>query len=203
MQENRILNKKSTSQLGTHKFKTIPPIVKNSLIEASNLERVRKERAEKKQWKKPIPPNPFLLNLNVIARTLVFEEYLDFSNSIKNNSTKFVDPILGFGLKQHNLTLKEIDDGVKIICNEEENNIIESVFSDILRSLVTDKSFHSLCQKLKDEEIPYFFQFKQEEHQELESRNNEDESKSKIKNSSKNKKKENAKKFDNTQNIKT
>ena len=202
MQENRILNKKSTSQLGTHKFKTIPPIVKNNLIEESNLERVRKERADKKLWKKPIPPNPFLLNLNVIARTLVFDEYLEFSNSIKNNSTKYVDPILGFGLKQNKLTLKEIDDGVKIVCNEEENNIIEFVFSDILRSLVTDKSFHSTCQKLKDEEIPYFFQFLQdEEHQDLE--NNDEDPKSKTKKSPKSKNKENKKKSDNAQNIKT
>lgn len=136
---------------------------------------MRRHRAEKKLWKKPIPPSPFLLNLNVLARTQIYDEYLELTNSIKNNSRKFVDPVLGILSKNDKIpTNKIFAQNSKINCNKEENIFLEFIFSDILRSLISDKSFHSMCQKLKDEEIPYFFQYLPSEDQEDKANKHED-----------------------------
>lgn len=202
-QDLRGKTNKSNSQLGTHRYKTIPPIIKYNILEESNLERVRRQRAEKKLWKKPIPPSPFLLNLNVLARTQVYDEFLEMSNSIKNDSNKFVDPVLGIVSKLDNLsTNQDNNQDFKTVCSEEENILLEFIFSDILRSLISDKSFHSVCQKLKDEEIPYFFQYTQID--ENEEKNDENEETKKIEASSKKKNKlnENEKNAQSLQKIK-
>lgn len=177
-QDLRDKTNKSNSQLGTHRYKTIPPIIKYNNLEESNLERVRRQRAEKKLWKKPLPPSPFLLNLNVLARTQVYDEFLEMSNTVKNNSNKFVDPVLGLISRQDSLSInQDYCQDFKTSCNEEENSMLEFIFSDILRSLISDKSFHSICQKLKYEEIPYFFQYMQTEDKEEKNNQHEEEKK--------------------------
>jgi hypothetical protein len=157
------------STLAIQKFKTIPPIVKNSLLSESNVDRIRRTRDEKRTWKKPLPPNPFLLHLNILARTQYFDEYLEMTNSCKNNSLKFVDPLLGNPPSCENSSktnpkllnsLSNIDSSnLKLICTEKESDTMDFILSDLIRNLISDKSFHSMVQNLKDEEVPYFFQY--------------------------------------------
>jgi hypothetical protein len=161
------------STLAIQKFKTIPPIVKNSLLSESNVERIRRTRDEKRTWKKPLPPNPFLLHLNILARTQYFDEYLEMTNTCKNNSLKFVDPLLGNPPSVSNAlenssktdakllnSLSKIDtSNLKLVCTEKESDTLDFVLSDLIRNLISDKSFHTMVQNLKDEEVPYFFQY--------------------------------------------
>jgi cilia- and flagella-associated protein 65 len=152
------------SQLLTHNFKTIPPILKNNLLEETNLDRVRRKRQEKKLWKKPEPPIPFLLHLDVIARTQHFDDYLQSKNIIKNECSKFIDPLLGQlqSLNQIKLNKQEgeEEEGKSIIfCNEDEKETVLFIISNILRNLISDKSFNNLIQRTKDEPVPYFFQY--------------------------------------------
>lgn len=102
-------------------------------MEETNLDRVRRLREEKKQWKKPLPPTPFLLHLNILARTQYIDEFLEINNKIKNNSEKFVDPLLGFGADSNLVEESPNFDGDTILCNDEENSAIEFIFSDLLR----------------------------------------------------------------------
>ena len=119
-------------------FKTVPPLIKNSLYTETNLNRLRKLREDKKTWKKPLPPNPFLLHLNVIARTNHMDQYLEFTRSIKNNCEKYVDPLLGIESKKKSLNKnatknQENENDQKSVCNEEEKEAMESVLSSLLR----------------------------------------------------------------------
>ena len=105
------------------------------MLEESNLERVRRRREEKKQWIKPLPPSPFLLHLNIIARSQHADEFLEISKKVKNNSEKFIDPLLGYGahksLVENNSV--EMDDSEKLLCTEQESEAVAFVFSDLLR----------------------------------------------------------------------
>lgn len=119
-----------------NRYKTIPPIVKNSLLEETNVDRTRKERDEKKKWKKPQPPVPFLNHLNVIATTQYFDEYLETSNSIKNSSVKYIDTQLG---SMDSKPIGEAHDSDRnqnsntISANEEEKNAVEYIVCNLLR----------------------------------------------------------------------
>lgn len=162
---------KNVSQLGIHKFKTIPPIVKNVIVQESNIDRARKEREEKKRWKKPEPPTPFLNHLNVIVTTQYFDEFLESSNTTKNNSGNFVDTQLGLLTTSTSNRAVDTDrsdhsssslSSDQMFTNDEEKSTIEFVVCNLLRSLVSDKSFHELVKRVNDDEIPYFFQYSRE-----------------------------------------
>lgn len=123
---------------------------------------MRRIREEKKFWKKPEPPTPYLLHLNVLARTQNADEYLASKNTVKNESDKFVDVILGQFNPNNMKTVEnnnESESNNKFNCNDEEQEICSYVMSDLIRNLISDKSFHDLILKLKDEPIPYFIQF--------------------------------------------
>jgi hypothetical protein len=159
-------SKKAVSRLGVNQFKTIPPLIKNELYAESNLNKIRKARDEKKLWKKPLPPMPFLLHLNVIARTNYMDKYLDFAKSTKNDCEKYVDPLLGFGTKSLSKKTGEPESSSvlfenKLACNEEENEAVEFLLAGLLRDLVSDKSFHTLVQRTKSDEIPFFVEYAQ------------------------------------------
>jgi hypothetical protein len=131
------------SRLGVNQFKTIPPLIKNELYSETNLSRIRKTRDEKKQWKKPLPPTPFLLHLNVLARTNYMEKYLEFSKSTKNECEKYVDPLLGFGIKSKKAKGDQDSDLLenRLVCNEEENGAVEFLLAGLLRyAFKTQKS---------------------------------------------------------------
>lgn len=120
-------------------LKTIPPIVKNELVEANNVDRARKIREEKKKWKKPQPPDPFLNHLNVIATTQYFDEFLGTSKTVKSASPKFVDAKLGLvSTPSSNRAFDdnqstESDSSAILLTNEEEKTAIEFVVCDVLR----------------------------------------------------------------------
>jgi hypothetical protein len=126
------------SRLGVNQFKTIPPLVKNELYTESNLNKIRKTRDEKKLWRKPLPPTPFLLHLNAIARTNYMDKYLEFAKSVKSNCEKYVDPLLGLGVKSKRLEQEDavaaaLEQRSRIPCNEEENDAVETLLAGLLR----------------------------------------------------------------------
>lgn len=132
------------------------------MVGETNLEKVRRIREEKKIWKKPAPPTPYLLHLNVLARTQNADEFLMAKNAIKNESDKFVDVMLG----QLNASAADriensmdLESNTKLDCSSEEREVCSYVLSDLIRNLISDKSFHDLILKLKTEPIPYFIQF--------------------------------------------
>ena len=133
--------------------------MRSNILEESNVDKVRRRREEKKQWIKPLPPSPFLLHLNVIARSQHADEFLEVSKKVKNNSEKFIDPLLGFAAQKTIAEPTHTETDEKIVCSEQESEVVSFVFSNLLRNLVGDKSFHSLVHKIKDEDVPYFFQF--------------------------------------------
>lgn len=114
-------------------YKTIPPITKNNSIEESNVDKVRRARDEKRIWKKPLPPKPFLLHLNVIGRTLYIEEYLIAKNAVKNNCDKYFDASLSNLSDSLNESINESE--IVIESHQEEKNTVDFVLSDIIRLL--------------------------------------------------------------------
>jgi hypothetical protein len=134
-------SRKPNSSLGVNQYKTVPPLIKNNLYTESNLSRIRKSREDRKNWKKPLPPNPFLLHLNVIARTNHMDQYLEFSKSVKNECEKYVDPLLGHLDKKKNSKKAKNDEedstsqinDQRSMCNEEEKEMMQTVLSCILR----------------------------------------------------------------------
>jgi hypothetical protein len=115
--------------------------MRSNQLEESNLDKVRRRREEKKQWTKPLPPSPFLLHLNVIARTQHADEFLEVSKKVKNNSEKFIDSLLGAqkevgGGGGGSATLSSSIDlhaDNRILCNEQESQAIDFIFADLLR----------------------------------------------------------------------
>jgi len=133
--------------------------MKNNSIEESNVDKVRRQREEKKIWKKPLPPSPFLMHLNVIGRTQYIEEYMESKNTVKNECAKFFDASLGNALNEVTVVrTQEEPNPEPIRSTKDEKQALNFVMSDLIRNLVSDKSFQSLVMKLKDEPIPYFFQ---------------------------------------------
>ena len=110
--------------------------MRSNQLEESNLDKVRRRRGEKKQWTKPLPPSPFLLHLNVIARTQHADEFLEVSKKVKNNSEKFIDSLLGAQKEVGSATLASSIDlhaDNRILCNEQESQAIDFIFADLLR----------------------------------------------------------------------
>jgi hypothetical protein len=132
--------------------------MKNNSLEESNVDKVRRQREEKKVWKKPLPPSPFLMHLNVIARTQYIEEYMESKNTIKNECAKFLDTSLGNAPGENTAARSNEETSESILSTKDEKQALDFVMSDLIRNLVSDKSFQSLILKLKDEPIPYFFQ---------------------------------------------
>ena len=102
---------------------------------------MRRLRKEKKMWKKPVPPTPFVLHLNIIART----QYLsDFVQSINTNeeSNKFIDGLLGSAAEMSGSLLESpsittsmatYPDLKKPICTDDEIETVSFIISDVLR----------------------------------------------------------------------
>ena len=112
--------------------------MRSNQLEESNLDKVRRRREEKKQWTKPLPPSPFLLHLNVIARTQHADEFLEVSKKVKNNSEKFIDSLLGaqkeVGAGSTTLASSiDLHADNRILCNEQESQAIDFIFADLLR----------------------------------------------------------------------
>lgn len=135
IKENKLAEKQRASQLSIQRFKTIPPIIKNYVLGETNLDRVRRRRDEKKVWKKPTPPTPYLLHLNVLARTQFADEFLVAKNSVKNESDKFVDTLLGELAIQSPENIQEqiLDSNNRLVCTDQEKDLCSFVMSDLLR----------------------------------------------------------------------
>ncbi len=95
------------------------------------MDRVRRIRDEKKIWKKPLPPTPFLIHLNVLARTQYADEYLLAKNAIKNESEKYVDVLLGQAKDKPNEKL--VETSPRVLCSSQENDLCSFVLSDLIR----------------------------------------------------------------------
>ena len=108
--------------------------MKNNSLEESNVDRVRRLRDEKRVWKKPLPPTPFLLHLNIIARTQYIDEYLSSKNTIKTECEKFLDISLGNIVEPASEIVDE-EKSQKILSTKEENETLEFIMSDLLRLL--------------------------------------------------------------------
>jgi hypothetical protein len=105
----------------------------------SSITKVRRLRKEKKMWLKPTPPIPFVLHLNVIARTQYLSEYLQSSNS-NEESTKFIDGLLGstaemssMGAESQSSMTTYVAELKKPICTDDEIETVGFVLSDVLR----------------------------------------------------------------------
>ena len=108
----------------------------------TSITKVRRLRKEKKMWIKPTPPIPFVLHLNVIARTQYLSDYLQSSNS-SEDSAKFIDGLLGSTaematgslMESQSLTtsLATYGDLKKPICTDDEIETVTFVLSDVLR----------------------------------------------------------------------
>ena len=113
--------------------------MRSNQLEESNLDKVRRRREEKKQWTKPLPPSPFLLHLNVIARTQHADEFLEVSKKVKNNSEKFIDSLLGAQKEVGGAGSATLASSIdlhadnRILCNEQESQAIDFIFADLLR----------------------------------------------------------------------
>ncbi len=77
--------------------KTLPPVLVNYELDESNVDRTRRLRANiKKQMNiRPQMPTPELLHLAFIARTLVYQEYLDLCQDTSQLNKFFIDTCLG------------------------------------------------------------------------------------------------------------
>ena len=123
-------------------LKTIPPSLANNYLMESSITKVRRLRKEKKMWIKPTPPIPFVLHLNVIARTQYLSEYLQSSNS-NEETTKFIDGLLGstaemssIGAESQSLTTSMATYAAELkkpICSDDEIETVGFVLSDVLR----------------------------------------------------------------------
>lgn len=124
---------KKNSSLSIHRFKTIPPIMKNMSIEESHVDKVRRERAEKKVWKKPLPPTPYLMHLNIIARTQYIEEFLSSKNTVKNECVKFFDASLGNLLDGVPAGAEAAEEIKTIRTTKEEKESLDFIMSDLIK----------------------------------------------------------------------
>lgn len=108
----------------------------------SSISKVRRIRNEKKLWKKPAPPTPFLLHLNVIARTQYFNDYIQSTNT-NDDPTKFIDGLLG-GVAEMasnksseptslSASLATYQDIKRSVVTDDEIETLIFVFSDLLR----------------------------------------------------------------------
>ncbi len=112
----------------------MPPINKHlNAPKESNVDKLRKLRNEKKKWKKPVPPNPFLLHLSIIARTHYIDDVLEMTKTVKTDSIKFIDSFLGFNADKVKNDEVETKADAKISCNTEEYEAIDFIISDLLR----------------------------------------------------------------------
>lgn len=107
--------------------------MKNASIEESNVDKSRRQREEKKIWKKPSPPQPFLLHLNVITRTQYIEEYLNSKNTVKTECEKFFDASLGNLLDVSPEVPQEDEKEKTIPATKDEKQTIDFVMSNLMR----------------------------------------------------------------------
>ena len=121
----------SSSHLSIHRFKTIPPIMKNAGIEESHVDRVRRQRAERKVWRKPLAPTPYLMHLNIIARTQYIEEYLSSKDTVKNECAKFFDASLG-QLDVVSSSVDVSDEKRKVRASREEKESLDFIMADLI-----------------------------------------------------------------------
>jgi len=77
--------------------KTLPPVLVNYELDESNVDRIRRLRAnmKKKMNTRPQMPIPELLHFAFTARTLVYQEYLDLCNDTSQLDKFFIDTCLG------------------------------------------------------------------------------------------------------------
>lgn len=169
--ENRLKGAKSPiksidrmdSKLSMHNFKTIPPIITDPTLNETAIGKARRLRKEKNIWEKPQPPTPYLLHLNVLARTQLSSDYhQNKKQEPKNESDKFIDSLLGNTIDpktdQNEIKLQE-----PLNATNDEVDTVKIVLTDILRSLVSDETFENLVQDIKNEPIPYFLQYTQKQ----------------------------------------
>ena len=111
------------------------------MLVESNLSRIRRARDEKATWKKPVPPSPCVLHLNVIARTQYFDDYLECTSTVKSQCGKYVEPLLGqmrpviVGLASDSSALDTAvtESSQRLTCNKHEAELVENVLCDLIR----------------------------------------------------------------------
>lgn len=80
--------------------------------------------------KKPQPPSPFLLHLNVLAYTQYADDYYQSKPKIIE-SEKFIDGLLSDTAEI--TEPKAVNASEKVECNEEELDTLKFIFTDLIR----------------------------------------------------------------------
>jgi hypothetical protein len=91
-------------------------------------------------WNKPIPPRPFVLHLNIIARTQYLSDYMQAANTSKE-STKFIDGLLGSVAEMSHTPFNEsptvsmatYNELKKSTGSDDEIDALTFILSDVLR----------------------------------------------------------------------
>uniref|UniRef100_H2Y6N0 Abnormal spindle-like microcephaly-associated protein ASH domain-containing protein n=1 Tax=Ciona savignyi TaxID=51511 RepID=H2Y6N0_CIOSA len=152
----------SISKAEHKSYQTLPPIRFEDPVKLpSNRSRLlrKDEQVATDEWVQPQPPAPFIFHLGVTARTHDIAEY---RSNFPHSSTKhYIDRTLQINCPTATKSPRE--QYSLSICNEEENEMIVSVMSNIIRGLLDDPTFQEAAKEAGSESIPYFPQLAREE----------------------------------------
>ncbi|NWW74377.1 CFA65 protein, partial [Climacteris rufus] len=162
--------------LGTKKkptsSSTLPPI-KNHPTQSQPpgyLERgLLLDKDTRQVWVKPEPPKPFLLHLDVSARSYAIEDFLskfalEFPRYFiaQPSENEFVD-----GNRYRNGMDMEPKQLSLAAASKQELQVVTDILTGVIRSLLENTQFHRALRKIQDEPIPYFSQFQSAKSAEL------------------------------------
>ncbi|XP_064598008.1 LOW QUALITY PROTEIN: cilia- and flagella-associated protein 65-like [Liolophura sinensis] len=151
--------RQSSSEADLSKYKTLPPI---KTLTADDLHELEKENRKKAVtlWERPVAPSPFILHLGVTARTHDVREFQD--NFPEEYRAFFIDRALSEkSVRSSQSQTNEQMSGPSVInCLESEGQVVAGVLSNILRGLMDDTYFHDAVNKISEEPIPYFDQYR-------------------------------------------
>ncbi|XP_055494801.1 cilia- and flagella-associated protein 65 [Leucoraja erinacea] len=153
------------------KYKTLPPIKEI----AETWEGRNVEKLPPGLWKKPKPPQAFLLHLGVTARAHSMEEYhKNFTSDVSRHyimrnlisaPLSGISPF-GSGGRSWGKWADTCTDPL-IFASKDDRRLTTDILSTVLRCLLEDFSFQQVLAAQSTEPIPYFVQFWSEEGEEL------------------------------------
>ncbi|XP_069472961.1 cilia- and flagella-associated protein 65 [Ambystoma mexicanum] len=147
------------------KYKTLPPI-KHGMAHrppaSHSADKERMERAARRLWARPEPPNPFQLHLGVTARSHHIEDYfthfgMDLSKHYiyrKPRDKEKEEPGPPVGLQPE--TGETEKDPFKP--SKQEVSITTDIMAMVIRNLLDDTNFQDMIIQSQDEPLPYFSQ---------------------------------------------
>ncbi|NXE89023.1 CFA65 protein, partial [Menura novaehollandiae] len=122
-------------------------------------------------WIKPEPPKPFLLHLDVSARSYAIEDFVSnfalefpryFSSRTHPSESEYVD-----GSTYRNRMDMEPKWLSLAAASKQELQMVTDILTGVIRSLLENTQFHKAVRKIQDEPIPYFSQFQSAKSAEL------------------------------------